>query len=137
MLPLQQRMWDKEGCYSFTRKGKSDIEEGNITPPGIPPPLSSDDTAVEPEHPRGCLSTVATYMQWIISLQILCVGASFSSVVSILIGQRVLKSEHSAFDVLPHLLPPLALSAGLSPSLCTQSRLCSSMSSQSFLFGGL
>ncbi|KAI5886443.1 uncharacterized protein SCHCODRAFT_02591685 [Schizophyllum commune H4-8] len=89
--------------FSFTRKGKSDVEGGNITPPGIPPPSPSDDTAVEPEHPRGCLSTVATYMQWIISLQILCVEAaalaSFSSVVAILIGQQVLKSEHSAFDV--------------------------------------
>ncbi|KAL1672380.1 hypothetical protein EV122DRAFT_294897 [Schizophyllum commune] len=89
--------------FSFTRKGKSDIEEGNITPPGIPPPSPSDDTVVEPEHPRGCLSTVATYMQWIISLQILCVVAaplaSFSSTIAILIGQQVLKFEHSAFDV--------------------------------------
>ncbi|KAL1690445.1 hypothetical protein GGG16DRAFT_55687 [Schizophyllum commune] len=89
--------------FSFTRKGKSDIEEGNIAPPGIPPPSPSDDTAVEPEHPRGCLLTVATYMQWIISLSILCVGAaamaSLSSVIAILIGQQVLKSEHSAFDV--------------------------------------
>lgn len=46
----------------LTRKGKSDIEEGHITPPGIPPPSPSDDTVVEPEHPGGCLSTVATYM---------------------------------------------------------------------------